>query len=155
LTPVLQGGGGGGGGGGDKNNNNIRVGTRWCETRTFRQRQHEVVQIKTAVQLQQNEYPKSMSLNVSYPHAKDFINTSTLTVTPLDDDVNKQDGSVLIGSMSFMTGAPLFNACCLNSRRAKRHATNLFTKELEDYARAAKIRLDTALKTKEEKKNTL
>jgi hypothetical protein len=76
LTPVLR-----GGRGGDKNNNNIRVGTRWCETRTFRQRQHEVVQIKTVVQLQQNEYPKSMSLNVSVEIRKLIASVVQTTIT--------------------------------------------------------------------------
>jgi hypothetical protein len=120
--------------------NSIQVGTRWRETRLFGRRRKKVDLIKTIIEIISDhndlECSKSMSVNVTFPQAKDIINTSSLIVTPMDSK-----HCVLIGSLSFMTGAPLFNACCLNSQRIKQHATRKFTKELQEYARAAEMRL--------------
>jgi hypothetical protein len=128
-------------------NNSIQVGTRWRETRRFGRRRKEVDLIKTIIEIIGNDNDlygaKSMSVNVTFPQAKDSINTSSLIVTPMDSK-----HCVLIGSLSFMTGAPLFNACCLNSQRIRQHATRKFTKELQEYARAAEMRLAAGPKAK-------
>jgi hypothetical protein len=108
----------------------FQVGTRWKEIRKFQNR--ELSLIKTIVRI--DKEPLSWSFHVSYPSSRggyqDQVTTTTFTITPIDEQ-----HSVLIGSFTYMTGTPIVNACCL--QRLKRFAEDIFTKEMEDYGRAA------------------
>mmetsp|Transcript_6127 Transcript_6127/g.13366 ORF Transcript_6127/g.13366 Transcript_6127/m.13366 type:complete len:175 (+) Transcript_6127:214-738(+) len=110
------------------------IGTKWRETR--RVGKDVVPQVKTIINIQKDEYPRSISLSVCFPKGEegteDVENTCTFTVQPISEAE-----SVLICSIAFASREGT-ERCC--SRILLRYAEKYLHEELAGYAEAAEKR---------------
>ena len=108
------------------------VGTKWREGRNYSGGKKLLEQIRTITNMTND--PRSFSVNIDYPDSKnnieDIVNTTTLTIQPIDDT-----SCVLVVSLAFMAGAGIWEVLCRDC--LMRYVERTVTEELEDYGRAA------------------
>ena len=113
----------------------LTVGTKWKEVRQYKGNDVHMVKTVHNVGSDTSPYPRMFAVNVSFPTMKKMANTSTIIVSPEEEDFN---ASILAGTFVGVPGGFIFKLqMLLFGTSIRRHTAASFRKELGDVAKEA------------------